>query len=706
MSEPVTWNRLHWPRPLDPARLESLLKRFAAEQGRRPLIFEARAHTGEVTHLLGGDAAGLRRAARTIEELLPGASVSPLAAPRTPLPRCARLEVRHQEMTLSTEKPLGPVRVLLEALSTASREGEEAALQIILGPGLAPQLVSSSVNDPGSSWLDLLLRGNRPAPPSVRAGIQSKQAQFGFRAVVRVAAAAPSEAARRALMVGLQSALGTLRVAGNEVRLVRDFDGALDESRVPRQWPTRLTVEEVATLLAPPVGDGSLPGLASPHPKLLGPGRGFREPTGAFALSTFPGTNVRLGSDIRDRLQHTVFLGGTGSGKSTAMLHLIRADAAAGRSLVVVDPKADLVSDVLAQIPPHRHDDVVVIDPTQANPVGLNPLITPGSSAELTADGILAIMKDLFASAFGPRTTDVMHAALLTLAHHGKASLVWLPRLLTDPAFRRTLTSTLDDPIGLGPFWAQFEALSPGQQALAIAPGMSRLRQLLLRPSLRAVLGQVEPKFQLQDIFTKPRIVLVALNKGILGPEAAKLLGALIVSQLWQLTLARAGTPQAQRAPVSIYVDEMQDYLHLPTDLADALSQSRSLSVAWHLAHQYRGQAPQNVLAAIDANARNKIVFGLDANDASAMAKHAPELEAIDFQSLGQYEIYARLMNDGRQTHWISGRTLPPPAPISDEVELRAQSQARYGSTPTLDDLRIDEPAPDEPVGRKKRSAS
>jgi ABC-type glycerol-3-phosphate transport system permease component len=61
----------------------------------------------------------------------------------------------------------------------------------------------------------------------------------------------------------------------------------------------------------------------------------------------------------------------------------------------------------LAEIPAHRVDDVVVIDPTQPNPVGLNPLITPGSSVELTADGILAIFKELWPSAFGGRTTDI-----------------------------------------------------------------------------------------------------------------------------------------------------------------------------------------------------------------------------------------------------------------------------------------------------------
>lgn len=708
MTEALVWLQLHWPRPVDEAQLLGLLRRLAAEQRRQPLIFEITASAAKVSYRLGSYPANLKRLQGLIRELVPGTELSDVTIPRAAVARGARLLVRRTAAGLDTAAPIATTRALLEALAAAKRPGEGAVLQVMLGPGTMPR-VAGRIDDSGSSWLDLLLRGSRPALPSIQAGIRAKQGRFGFQTIVRVGAYAQTEAARKSLMLGMQSALGTLRAPGSELRLVRDFDGALDEARLPRPWPTRLAVEEVVRLLAAPIGKEILPGLPSPHPKLLGPGSSYRQPGDVFATGNAPGPAVQLGGDIGDRLHHSVVLGGTGSGKSNVLRHLIDRDLTAGRSIVVLDPKADLVRDVLTQIPAHRLDEVVVIDPTDVNPVGLNPLITPGSSPELTADGILSIFKSLWPSAFGGRTTDVMHASLLTLAHHGQASLVWLPRLLTDPAFRSRLTRAIDDPVGLGPFWAQFEALSPAQQAQAIAPSLSRLRQLLLRPSLRSVLGQVEPKFQLQDVFTKPRIVLVALNRGILGPEAAKLLGSLVVSQLWQLTLARAAVSQDKRTPVSVYVDEMQDYLHLPTDLADALSQSRSLGVAWHLAHQYRQQAPQEVLAAIDANARNKIIFGLDATDAAAMAKHAPELEPIDFQSLGRYEIYTRLMNDGHQTGWMSGRTLPPPRRISDEVDVRARSQARYGQAPTLADLGIDDStaseSKDEPIGRKARQS-
>jgi hypothetical protein len=136
--------------------------------------------------------------------------------------------------------------------------------------------------------------------------------------------------------------------------------------------------------------------------------------------------------------------------------------------------------------------------------------------------------------------------------------------------------------------------------------------------------------------------------------------------------------PAKQRQPVIVTVDEVQDYLKIG-DLADAPAQSRSLGVGWQLAHQFRKQLPATMAAAIDNNARSKIAFALEVDDAKAMAAMAPGLEAIDFQSLGKYQIYCNLVARGQPSGWASGETLPPPIRISDPDTLRRRSRQRYG---------------------------
>jgi hypothetical protein len=129
---------------------------------------------------------------------------------------------------------------------------------------------------------------------------------------------------------------------------------------------------------------------------------------------------------------------------------LILQDAAAGRSVVVVEPKGGLIEDVLARIPPVRIDDVVVIEPSEREyPVGLNPLQPHGRNPELIADQVLAVFHGLWSSNWGPRLQDILHSSPLTLAGREDASLCLLPALLTNPPVRQRLRSGIDDPMGL-----------------------------------------------------------------------------------------------------------------------------------------------------------------------------------------------------------------------------------------------------------------
>ena len=81
----------------------------------------------------------------------------------------------------------------------------------------------------------------------------------------------------------------------------------------------------------------------------------------------------------------------------------------------------------------------------------------------------------------------------------------------------------------LKPFWEQFDALKDYSRQQQIEPVLNKLRQFTLRPGLRNVLGQAKPKFSLTDLFYQRKIVLVSLNKGLVGGECSRCLGSLIV---------------------------------------------------------------------------------------------------------------------------------------------------------------------------------
>lgn len=711
------FRQIWWPRPFTPDSALELLDRVAADREFGPVVFEARACAGRVSYFVGVHPHHVRQIGFLIKSLVPDVRMSePKSSARAKVPFAGQLKVSHPSLALNVERVTAVTRAVLAGLASATGKDEALVLQVLLGSRLSPRFVPSDVRNPSNRWFDLLLNGARTASSDTRASLKTRASQHGCKAVIRIGATAESKARTRELITAVLGGVRVAQAAGVRIHFTRIFESQINHASLPWRWPLNLSASELVPLMGWPLdktGDAHLPGQPSKHPKLLAPPPRLATAVHPFAEATAPGADVRFGISAQDSLQHTLLLGPTASGKSTAMLSLIMDSIRAGRGVLVIDPKTDLVNDVLARIPDSRMNDVVVVDPTAYRVVGLNPLRNSGRHAALTADSMLAVFKELSGESWGPRTQDVLTSALMTLAHHDGATLTMLPALLTDDRFRRQMTRSIDDHFGLNSFWATYEAMSTQQRAQVIAPTMTRLRQFLLRPQLRAVLGQAEPKFDLNDLFTKRRIVLVSLNRGQIGTESAKLLGSLIVGQLWPLILARAALPPERRRVVNVFIDEVQDYLALPTDLEDALSQARSLGVGFTIAHQYRRQLPTGLSSGVDANTRNKIIFGLNAEDAAELAKQAPELKAQDFMYLPRFGIYATLMQNGSSTGWFSARTLPVETAVREPAELRVRSANLYGrdarevEAEVLHKLGIKPDHsttatdPDEPIGRR-----
>ncbi len=377
-----------------------------------------------------------------------------------------------------------------------------------------------------------------------------------------------------------------------------------------------------------------------------------------------------------DRRHHLHVLGPTGSGKSTLLLNLALQDIDAGIGVGVLDPKGDLIADLLERIPSRHRDRVVLIDPSQREqPVGLNVLTCPDpNQREVVCDGIVTIFKKTYERFWGPRTDDVLRAALLTLMRDPRATLCEVPLLLLNRTARAQLTAELDDPAGLKLFWAEYEQMAPGQQLQVVGPVLNKLRSFLLRPTLRNILGQSTSTIDFQRIIDNNCILLVSLSKGLLGEDTSQLLGSFIVSRLWQAALARANRLKRDRPDFNLYLDEFHNYLHLPQSLDEILAESRAYHLNLTLANQHLGQLRESTKEALESNARTRVVFQCGQDDARHLARQFNPLTDHDLLSLERFQVAVRLCVDGRTETPFTGIT---DAALPSLGELNAASLAR-----------------------------
>lgn len=675
----ITWKEVIWHRPFKLEQVIDMLNHLAALKNRGAIIWETRASNGKIIHLIGTQTRFWNRVAETIKVHGDIEFYSFEKEHRAVITTARKLKISHSNLSLRTDITESTIRAGLAALA-ATAPNEEAVLQIILGKAFSPNVLPKNISDPSMTWLDAALGHATQASAETRKSMKEKAEQYNFESVIRIGVTNKAASSR---IGNIACAFRVLESAGVRITEEKEKAENLNLAHIPWQFPLRLSIKELASFLLLPFGIDELPGTLGLHPRMVHPPEWYANPRHmsqdrTFAESLNPSNAQKLSISPEAALEHTIILGPTGSGKSTAMLNLILADINAGRSVLVLDPKADLVTNILERIPMDRADDVVVINPADDQPVGFNPLSLPGDST-LIADAILAVFKEIFSDNWGIRTQDVLSAALMTLCATKDATLLWLPALLMDENFREKITKDIKDKIALKPFWDTFSNLRPAEREQWVAPVLNKVRQFLFRPGLRGILGQSNPKFQLTDLFYQRKIVLVPLNKGVIGAESAKLLGSLIVGLSWTLALSRANIPPEKRHLVSLYIDELQDYLSLPTDLSDALAQARGLGVGITMAHQYRAQLPREIQAGVDANARNKIVFGLNASDARDIAAMAPDLTMLDFMSLPRYHVYTNFMYYGRPTGWVQGKTCPPTHMLHTAADISARSQIRYG---------------------------
>jgi hypothetical protein len=443
-----------------------------------------------------------------------------------------------------------------------------------------------------------------------------------------------------------------------------------------------LSVPELAAIAHLPT-DAEIPGIERAGARAVAPPPGVATPGPQVKpLGQADTGHARpVGLRVADARHHLHVLGATGSGKSTLLGNMILDDAAHHRGVVLIDPKGDLVTDVLNRLPTSAAERMVLFDAdSRHRPPILNPL--EGDDTDREVDNLVSVFRRVYSAFWGPRTDDLMRAACLTLrAQEGMPTLADLPKLLANEAFRSRITAGLTDPVLTG-FWQWYDELTDSSRSQVISPLMNKLRAFLLRPFVKEAIAGGQSTVDMSAVLNEGGICLVRIPKGSLGEETTRLVGSLVVARAWQATTARARTPQRLRPDAGLVIDECHNFLNLPYPLDDMLAEARGFRVSMTLAHQHLGQLPRELREGISTNARSKIFFSASPEDARDLARHtAPRLSDHDLAHLGVYHTVTRLVVHSEETEPFTMTTTPLPDPMPGRARdiralLRAQRRA------------------------------
>jgi hypothetical protein len=706
---------LRFPSELRAEDVKAVLVAVSGLPARSSVAFEVFATEQGIRHFLRGSQATLDTVRVQLRALIPGLRVETAAPPamHSAWSLGARLSWPGPHTLLRGDGATDAAAGLLAALDAVAA-GEIIHVQVALRPG-RPRPVrdpNGSRNRPHGPTLAELVAGTALSA-ELAGALRRKYAEPLLQTRLLVAISAGHHERARHLLARILAVYRTRRAALGTLRIRLLPAAAIARTLVrPTRGGDLLTAAELAGLIGWPIDAPKLPGLALGSAPLLFPDRRIPASGRILATATWPGMETRtLAQPVVGALSHTLICGPTGSGKSALITNLAHADLREGRGLLALDGKGDLADDLLARVPADRVDDVVVLDPAAGGPVpGLRVFGRTGDP-ELAADLVLGVLRDLFRDSWGVRSEQWLRAALVTVAHDPQGTLGDLPFLFSDDAYRRQLVGRLEDPM-LQATWASFEAMHPREQANQLGAPLNKLSELLGRRVLRTVLSQPKPTLDLSEVLRTGKVVVVSVAPGRMGTPAARLLGALVVYQFLTAIQARSALSPSKRTPFMAYIDEPKVLGDIPVPLDSIFELARGLGVGLTLAAQSVMQLPTPVRNAALTNAATLIAFRQNHDDdAALLARHLSGINDEALLNLGPFELVARVgLGPGETANTVSGRSLRPPATITDPAKVRRGSAALYGCDPGAvnqalhERHRNDDGDDAAPVGRRRRT--
>ena len=216
------------------------------------------------------------------------------------------------------------------------------------------------------------------------------------------------------------------------------------------------------------------------------------------------------------------------------ILNILAQDIARGDGVLLLDPHGDLAERALTLVPRERSNEVCYFNfADRTHAVGFNVLedVDPDARS-LVVDGVVSAWRAIWPDMWGPRLEQILRHSAAALLEMPNASLVLMPRLLTDDDFRARVVARVSNPLTRSFFDRRFDAWRDTFRDEAIDPVLNKVDAFLFSDAIRNSIGQARSTLHLEHAMDRGRIVICNLAKGVIGETPAYLMGALILARV------------------------------------------------------------------------------------------------------------------------------------------------------------------------------
>lgn len=351
-----------------------------------------------------------------------------------------------------------------------------------------------------------------------------------------------------------------------------------------------------------------------------------------FIGNSEDGGAIRLGEQELETHVHGI--GASRTGKPKLVECIARELIRNRQGFCLIDPHGFLYDDLvrwLAYLQPRR--EIILFEPgSEDRIVGFNPF-------QKTNRGDLSILVDrrvkATVKAWGATDTDdtprlerwlrCLYWALMEQGYSldvARYFLSWQEKQIREHLIRSIRSDVvrgewdeLSSVHKVQDFWSQIESTK------------NRLLFRFIEPrQIRRMMGLGYNNIDLEDVIENGKILLVNLQpkKNRLSADNARLIGTLLLSEIWEIARQREQRPGGKRpTPFFLIIDEFQ--LFLTPDVPEMLDQAAKYGIHLFLFHQHLAQLQkldEQAYGAVMTNARIKIVFGgLSREDALTFAR-------------------------------------------------------------------------------------